>query len=112
MKCPQCDNDFPLTWKRYIKAPFGRMSCPSCHVKLVTTHRWCYWPLMILGCCILGIPLAILGANYGVAGVLTGWFIGALGVGIPFDRFLERRFSVLRMRQDEMPSKPGGGDVQ
>jgi hypothetical protein len=53
---------------------------------------------MILGCCILGIPLTILGANHGVAGALTGWFIGAFGVGIPIDRFLEIKFSVLRMR--------------
>src|SRR4030042_1160952 len=79
MRCPQCDNDSPLAWKRYIKAPLGRMSCPSCHAKLVTTHRWFYWPLMISGCCILGIPLAILGANYGVAGAMMGFFIGAFG---------------------------------
>jgi hypothetical protein len=67
---------------------------------------------MILGCCILGIPLAIGGAKYGVAGVLTGWLIGAFGVGIPFDRFLEIKFSVLRMRQDETSNKPTEGDVQ
>jgi len=67
---------------------------------------------MILGCCILGIPLAILGAKYGVAGILTGWLIGAFGVGIPFDRFLENRFSVLRMRQDKASNKLTGGDVQ
>lgn len=67
---------------------------------------------MILGCCILGIPLAILGAKHGVAGAMTGWFIGALGIGIPFDRFLEIRFSVLRMRQDETSNRPTGSDVQ
>jgi hypothetical protein len=67
---------------------------------------------MILGCCILGIPLAILGANYGVAGSLAGWFIGAFCVGIPFDRFLEIRFSVLRIKQDETPNKLTGSEVQ
>jgi hypothetical protein len=112
MRCPQCDSDFPLTWKRYIKAPLGRISCPSCNEKLVTTHRWFYWPLMVLGCCILGIPLAILGAKYGIAGALTGWFIGAFGVGLPFDRFLESRFSVPRMRQNETSNKPSGGNIQ
>jgi hypothetical protein len=60
----------------------------------------------------LGIPLAISGAKYGVAGALTGWLIGAFCVGIPFDRFLEIRFSVLRMRQDETSNKPTLGDVQ
>lgn len=112
MKCPQCNNDFPLTWRRYFKAALGRISCPSCHGKLVNTHRWFYWPLMIVGCCILGIPLAILGAKHGVAGVLAGWLIGAFGVGIPFDRFLEMRFSVLRMRQDKTSNKLTGGDAQ
>jgi hypothetical protein len=67
---------------------------------------------MILGCCILGIPLAILGANYGVAGAAMGFFVGAFGVGLPFDRFLESRFSVLRMRQDEASTKPSGDDIQ
>jgi hypothetical protein len=42
--------------------------------------------------------------NYGLAGALTGWFIGAFGVGIPFDRFLEIRFSVLRTRQVKSPT--------
>jgi hypothetical protein len=67
---------------------------------------------MILGCCILGIPLAILGAKYGVAGILTGWLIGAFSVGIPFDRLLEIKFSVLRIKQDKTSTKPTGGDVQ
>ena len=112
MKCPQCDNEFLFTWKRYINAPLGRMSCPSCHAKLVCTHRWFYWPLLILGCCVLGIPLAIWGAKYGVAGAMTGWLIGASCVGVPFDRFLEIRFSVLRMREDESSNKPTRSDVQ
>ena len=67
---------------------------------------------MILGCCILGIPLAVLGMKYGVAGAMTGWFIGAFCFGIPFDRFLENRFSVLRVRQDKTSNKPTGSDVQ
>jgi hypothetical protein len=66
---------------------------------------------MVLGCCILGIPLAILGANYGIAGALTGLLVGAFSVGLPFDRFLESRFSVLKLRQDETSNKPTGGDI-
>jgi hypothetical protein len=53
-----------------------------------------------------------LGARYGVAGALAGWFVGAFGFGIPFDRFLEIRFSVLNMRQDETSNKPTESDVQ
>src|SRR5262245_10206493 len=31
MKCPHCAHDFPLTWARYIKSPFVRVTCPGCH---------------------------------------------------------------------------------
>ena len=76
------------------------MTCPLCHAKLIGTHRWFYLPLMFLGCCVLGIPLALLaGAKYDGAGYLMGWIIGGFALGIPFDRFLEIRFSVLKARE-------------
>ena len=96
MKCPQCDSEFPLTWKRHFKSPFGIFDCPSCSTKLQGTHRWFYWPLTFLGYCIFGVPLAILGSKYGSAGALSGWIIGALSIGIPFDRFLDSKFMVLK----------------
>lgn len=98
MKCPQCDSEFPLTWKRYFHAPLGGFDCPSCSTKLQGRPRWFCWPLMFLCCCILGVPLAILGSKYGAAGVLSGWYIGAFSIGIPFDRFLYRKFIVLKTR--------------
>lgn len=89
------------------------MTCPLCHTRLVGKHRWFYWPLVILGCCVMGIPLAFLGsAKYDLAGALTGWIIGALAVGIPFDKFLERKFSVLEVREEKTSNKTTGGDVQ
>ena len=97
-----CDHEFSLTWTRYFKTPFGRMDCPSCRKKLVVTHRWFYWPLMLIGVCILGIPLAVCGSKFGIGGTSVGWFIGGFSGGIPFDRFLEERFSVLKPRPDEV----------
>ena len=101
MKCPQCDSDFPLTWKRYFKTPFGRFDCPSCSTKLQGTHQWFYCPLLFLSCCILGVPLAILGSTYGFAGILSGWIIGAFSIGIPFDRFFESKFTLLKSLPEE-----------
>ena len=57
--------------------------------------------------------MALLGsANYGHFGTLTGWIIGASAVGIPFDRYLEVKFSVLKVREDATPNKTNGGDTQ
>lgn len=56
---------------------------------------------MFLGCCILGVPLAILGSTYGITGILSGWIIGAFSIGIPFDRFLDSKFMVLKSLPEE-----------
>jgi len=82
------------------------MDCPSCHTKLIATHRWFYWPLVVLGHCVLGVPLAILGSKFGHAGTLIGWIIGASSIGIPFDRFLDNKFAVLKTREGESSNKP------
>jgi hypothetical protein len=68
---------------------------------------------MMIGCCVAGIPLALLGgAKYGLAGATTGWIVGALAVGIPFDRFLEIKFAVLKVRDDGTTNKTTGVDIQ
>ncbi len=30
MICPHCNEQVPLTWKRYWGSPFGRHTCPVC----------------------------------------------------------------------------------
>lgn len=30
MNCPYCNQTFPLTWSRYLRAPFGKHVCPGC----------------------------------------------------------------------------------
>ncbi|MGM0442440.1 MAG: hypothetical protein ACQEQC_08495 [Elusimicrobiota bacterium] len=65
---------------------------------------------MIFGICVLGVPLAIFGSRYGISGALTGWVIGAIGIGIPFDRFLEIKFSVLKKRKEKTSNNSIDGD--
>jgi MORN repeat protein len=109
MKCPQCNNEFPLTWKLYFKTTFGRFTCPNCKTKLISTHRWFYHPLALslaLYCCILGIPLAIIGAFvYGPTGCFIGFIVGSLAVVIPVDRLFEMQFSILKIRKNNASSK-------
>ena len=100
MKCPRCSNAFPLTWERYFKAPFGRFPCPSCGARLVGRHTWFYWPLVVLGCCALALPLGYLaGKHFGLFGCITGLVLGGLLSGIPIDRFLESRFLIIKVQK-------------
>jgi hypothetical protein len=111
MKCPQCASEFPLTWERYFKAPLGKFACPSCGIGLVGKHTWFYWPLLVLACCILAIPFGYLGAkNFGVIGVIAGIAFGGLLSGIPIDKFLESKFSILKVQQTDSANRhPAGG---
>ena len=101
MKCPKCSADFPLTWRLYLKAPFGKFPYPCCKTALAGKHRWWYWPLMALGCCAFGVPFAyIAGTRFGWQVGLVAWVIGCLLSGMPFDKYLENRFAILTVRQD------------
>lgn len=98
MKCPECEESFPFTWARYMRAPLGRTSCPSCGARLVLKHRWFYWPAMVLGGALLCAPLAVLGYRLTGSMVVTmlaagiGWLLS----GVPADYYLEARFSLLK----------------
>jgi len=97
MKCPQCQDEFALTWTIYFKAPFGRFACPLCGTRLIGRHRWFYWPLVVAGACAGAIPLGYLGycvaGGAAIAGIGAG--IGGYLTGVPFDKWLESKFCIL-----------------
>ena len=95
MKCPQCNDEFSLTWGLYLSAPFGRFKCPCCEAKLKGTHRWFYYPAAVLGICVLTIPFYFL---WGWSGLL----IGAL-ISVPIDREVEKKFSILVINRKSKP---------
>jgi hypothetical protein len=100
MKCPGCSADFPLTWRRYLTAPFGKFPCPCCKAGLAGRHHWWYWPLLVLGCCIFGVPFAyVAGTHFGWQSGIAAWIVGGLISGIPFDKYLESRFAILIVQQ-------------
>ena len=111
MKCPKCLADFHLTWRLYLAAPFGKFPCPCCAVGLRGKHRWWYWPLMMLGICSLFVPVGYLvGMHYGWKfGIVAGLEAGLVS-GIPFDKFLESRFSILGVQPCAAPN--GGPATQ
>ncbi|MDO8847928.1 MAG: hypothetical protein Q7W51_06045 [Coriobacteriia bacterium] len=58
MRCPACETEFDLTARMYVKAPFGRFSCPSCGARVVLRHRWTYWA-WIIGLFLGEIPIMV-----------------------------------------------------
>ncbi len=102
MKCPRCNEEFRLTWGSYIKAPTGKYTCSACGVGLKGRHAWHYAPLMVLGCCVAGAPLALLGHHYyDRIGAMAGWALGALLSGFPVDKYLEERFGRLSVAKEK-----------
>ncbi len=104
MECPQCRKEFRFTWPLYLQAAFGRFACPECQARLRLRHNWwIYFPLIMLGCCLAGIPLGYLvekcwgNTLYAGAGWLVGWVLGAPLSGVPTDLFLERKFSKVEL---------------
>jgi len=97
MKCAGCGGDFESTWQRYAKAPFGSLICPLCDARLVGKHRWFYWVLMPFAVAVAVVPfmLLVFFFCYGpVVSIAVGVFV-ALLIVLPFDKYLESRFSVL-----------------
>jgi len=95
-----------------VTSPFGNTTCPHCRTKLVGSHRRIYWLWLILGGFAAIAPFEIPGfIRYGPAGAIVGTMIGA-PLLFAFDRFLDSKFLVFSVREDQIPDEAGGGDVQ
>ena len=104
MKCPGCSADCPLTWRHYVTM---RFPCPACGAALRRQHHRWYWPLMLLGCCAFGVPAAfIVGSYFGSWAGIGGWLVGGAISGIPFDKFLESRYSILHVQEGAAANSP------
>jgi hypothetical protein len=60
MKCPHCEKEIELTWRRYWKAPHGRHICPYCEQCFQMKHTFKYYSVLSILCVIFGlIPAGI-----------------------------------------------------
>jgi hypothetical protein len=107
MQCPGCATDFRLTWMRYLKAPFGKMPCPACGVRIRWTHRWFYWFLMPLPSVAIAPWAILVGIKSGLVLAIALSVVWGLLVTFSFDRFLESRFAVPVLDERSEPARTG-----
>ena len=120
MRCPECEDSFPFTWVRYMRAPLGRTCCPFCDARLVLKHRWFYWPAMVLGGALVCAAFFALGNSLTGSIVVTMafTFLGGLLCVLPADKYLETHFSVLmpvgkrKSPAAEVPPVPEESNIQ
>jgi hypothetical protein len=112
MICPYCTHSFPLTWRRYWGAPFGRHTCPSCERKSRLSTGLVYWSLYMPLVAISPLVAVVLAALlYGSlsseqAYERINWFLGswwaffpvvvAVLLFFPIDRIIDERLRKLR----------------
>ena len=98
MKCPYCTVEFPLTWKRYAKAPFGKHTCPSCkkqsRLRYTTKYVLCAMlPIALFAGCLTFLFLHYSGGKDYTVLLAIGI---ALAVGLPLDRYCDDKFKNLK----------------
>lgn len=93
LRCTYCQHKFPLTWRRYVNALFGKHYCPECHQALCFKRKWWFGILSVLGFFLSIIPLAIL-FQILFHNAVVGMFVG-LFVGMDVDKYLIVRAGAL-----------------
>jgi hypothetical protein len=98
MKCPYCNHEFPLTWKRYWLSPAGRHVCPGCHQPSRFRITAMSWLRNLIAIGIGGIPAGLI-LHFWLGGRwwFAGWILGGLLTGVPIDKFMDERFRKLEM---------------
>jgi hypothetical protein len=88
---------FPLTWRRYASAAFGKHACPQCGTvsRLEWSLGYIAASLGAFAIVALGLLLALsFGGNH-VFAFLAVWAIGAL-LWLPLDKWLDEKLRSLR----------------
>jgi Zn finger protein HypA/HybF involved in hydrogenase expression len=96
MKCPCCEQSFPLTWERYIEAPSGRHLCPNCGKNARVKFSLLYSAILLVVGGICAAPGAIIlhqwfGGYWPILGVIP-----SILVMFPMDKMFDNRFRKLK----------------
>ena len=112
LTCPFCTHQFPLTWRRYLTARFGRHVCPACGRRSTLGTGLVYWTLyapLLLCAPFAALFIALLIYSVGFPQYSEDdvvWFLGSpwlfaafiasWALILPMDRALTARFLKLQ----------------
>ena len=104
MKCPYCSHEFPLTWPRYVRAPFGRHVCPCCQKKskLKFTRRYIasLLQLFVFQILLTTVLLAIYLAIYGATVIVFAGAVIAVVIWMPIDKYTDAQRPLVQTGPD------------
>ncbi|MCK5883288.1 MAG: hypothetical protein KAG61_06335 [Bacteriovoracaceae bacterium] len=92
MKCPYCEHEFKLTWKRYLKAPFGKHTCPNCNKKSKLNYTSKYFAAIVVFFLPFLIAIIFLHSSLVLTSVVKIIFLLLV---FPMDRWAESKFKKL-----------------
>lgn len=105
MKCPECNTEMDLTWRRYASSPFSRFRCPSCSIKFKFKRPLWYW-LLPLGQCMI-ILLGGVGIIDNMAGdpslgvyakpAVVALVLASFIVYVVIDKHVEKSFETVKL---------------
>ena len=93
MRCPACDVDVPLTWRRYLTSPLGRHACPGCETRFRPHTSWRFYVTVIVawGAALAASLWAMESRGLGLEASLALHFALGFGLLLPLDRWLDDR---------------------
>src|SRR5450631_3913040 len=97
MRCPYCNHEFQMTWRRYFKSPMGRHICPSCQQKSYFPLTMTSWLRVSVFVGIGAVPFCLLIHHFFAGDFwLPGGIIGGLLIAIPLDKFYDGKYRKLK----------------
>lgn len=104
MKCPHCDKEVALTWKRYWTAPMGKHVCPECGESFRLKHSLIYYTTIFSVAASLGLIFPLFRRLWDTTLVQAGivYLIICTVILIPIDRWVDSRWrGTVKAREDE-----------
>jgi hypothetical protein len=95
--CPFCKQRIRLTWPLYLTQPGLKHTCPHCWKvsQLSGAASLRLWAARTGAVLLGGVPLGIIGFQFGFLRGLICFVVGGLLTGLPVDKYIDERFRQL-----------------